>query len=149
MVTGVCQVLEIKQRFTFNNRSVVSVSTTNTKYGHTHTAVTFLAIPMESCESNSAKMFMFAACSQKLISSLAVFEGTEDDKGKVLEYLNFKYLFSYDRIPWALQCIRRREVNNNNNNNTWNVKANVIPVLIWVSGTISKSPRLYLSNIPG
>jgi hypothetical protein len=31
----------------------------------------------------------------------------------------------------------------------WKVKANVIPVIIWVSGTISKSLRQYLSNIPG
>ena len=31
----------------------------------------------------------------------------------------------------------------------WNVKANVIPVLIVATGTISKSLRQYLSNIPG
>ena len=31
----------------------------------------------------------------------------------------------------------------------WNVKAKVIPVLIWATGTISKSLRQYLSNIPG
>jgi len=29
----------------------------------------------------------------------------------------------------------------------WNVKATVIPVTIWVTGTISKSLRQYLSNI--
>jgi hypothetical protein len=32
---------------------------------------------------------------------------------------------------------------------TWNVKAKVIPVIIWATGTLSKSLRQYLSNIPG
>ena len=31
----------------------------------------------------------------------------------------------------------------------WNVKAKVIPVIIWATGIISKSLRQYLSNIPG
>jgi hypothetical protein len=31
----------------------------------------------------------------------------------------------------------------------WNVKANVIPVIIGATGTISKSFRTYVSNIPG
>jgi len=31
----------------------------------------------------------------------------------------------------------------------WNVKAKVIPVITGVTGTISKSLRQYLSNIPG
>jgi hypothetical protein len=31
----------------------------------------------------------------------------------------------------------------------WNVKAKVIPLIIWAAGTISKSLRQYLSNIPG
>jgi hypothetical protein len=31
----------------------------------------------------------------------------------------------------------------------WNVKARVIPVIIGSTGTISKSVRKYLSNIPG
>ena len=31
----------------------------------------------------------------------------------------------------------------------WNVKAKVIPVIIGTTGTISKSLRQYLSNIPG
>jgi hypothetical protein len=31
----------------------------------------------------------------------------------------------------------------------WNVKTNVIPVIIGATGTISKSFRKYLSNIPG
>jgi RNase P/RNase MRP subunit POP5 len=31
----------------------------------------------------------------------------------------------------------------------WNVKAKVIAVIIGVTGTISKSLRQYLSNIPG
>jgi hypothetical protein len=51
--------------------------------------------------------------------------------------------------------------NNNNNNNLkyknltieiqcmWNVKTKVIPVIIGSAGTISKSFRKYVSNIPG
>jgi len=51
--------------------------------------------------------------------------------------------------------------NNNNNNNLkykdltieiqrmWNVKTKVIPVIIGATGTISKSFRKYVSNIPG
>jgi hypothetical protein len=46
--------------------------------------------------------------------------------------------------------------NNNNNNNriietqsTWNAKTKVIPVIIGATGTISKSFRKYVSNIPG
>jgi len=58
--------------------------------------------------------------------------------------------------------------NNNNNNNSkeaekilkykdlsieiqrmWNVKTKVIPVIIGVTGTISKSFRRYVSNTPG
>ena len=31
----------------------------------------------------------------------------------------------------------------------WNEKAKVIPVIIGATGTISKSLRQYLSNIPG
>jgi hypothetical protein len=31
----------------------------------------------------------------------------------------------------------------------WNVKAAVIPVIIGATGTISKSLRKYLSNVPG
>ena len=31
----------------------------------------------------------------------------------------------------------------------WNVKTNVIPIRIGASGTISKSFRKYLSNVPG
>ena len=31
----------------------------------------------------------------------------------------------------------------------WNVKTNVIPVIIGADGTISKSFRKYLSNVPG
>jgi hypothetical protein len=31
----------------------------------------------------------------------------------------------------------------------WNVKAKMIPVIIGVTGTISKSLRQYLNNIPG
>jgi hypothetical protein len=31
----------------------------------------------------------------------------------------------------------------------WNVKTKVIPVIIGATGTISKSPIKYVSNIPG
>jgi len=31
----------------------------------------------------------------------------------------------------------------------WTVKPNVIPVIIWATGSISKSFRKYVSNIPG
>jgi len=31
----------------------------------------------------------------------------------------------------------------------WNVKTKVVPVIIGTAGTISKSRRKYLSNIPG
>jgi len=31
----------------------------------------------------------------------------------------------------------------------WNVKTKVITIIIWATGTISKSFRQYLSNIPG
>jgi hypothetical protein len=31
----------------------------------------------------------------------------------------------------------------------WNVKTTVIPVIIGATGTISKSFRKYLSNVPG
>jgi hypothetical protein len=43
-------------------------------------------------------------------------------------------------------------LNNNNNNNNkriWNVKTKVIPVITGATGTISKSFRKYVSNIPG
>jgi hypothetical protein len=33
--------------------------------------------------------------------------------------------------------------------NLWNVKTKVIPVILGATGTISKSLRQYLSNIPG
>jgi hypothetical protein len=31
----------------------------------------------------------------------------------------------------------------------WNVKTKMIPVTIWATGTVSKSFRKYVSNIPG
>ena len=31
----------------------------------------------------------------------------------------------------------------------WKVKAKVIPVVVGVTGTVKKSFRLYLSNVPG
>jgi len=62
------------------------------------------------------------------------------------------------------QCLQQRQANspardfnnnnNNNNNNNrntvmWNVKTKVMPVIIGATGTISKSFRKYVSNIPG
>ena len=40
-------------------------------------------------------------------------------------------------------------IHNNNNNNNNNVKTKVIPVIIGATGTISKTCRKYVSNIPG
>ena len=60
-----------------------------------------------------------------------------------------------------LACELSNNNNNNNNNNLnykhltieiqhmWNVKTKVIPVIIGATGTISKSFRKYVSNIPG
>jgi len=39
--------------------------------------------------------------------------------------------------------------NNNNNNNNNNVKTKAMPIIIGANGTISKSFRKYVSNIPG
>jgi hypothetical protein len=49
------------------------------------------------------------------------------DGEKILKYIDLKT---------EIQCM-------------WNVKAKVIPVIIGVNGTSSKSLRQYLSNIPG
>jgi hypothetical protein len=61
--------------------------------------------------------------------------------------------------PQTSECLAGRYNNNNNNNNNnnigidiqrmWNMKAQVIPVIIGATGTISKSLRQYLRNIPG
>jgi hypothetical protein len=58
--------------------------------------------------------------------------------------------------------LRSEKFDNNNNNNNlkykdltieiqrmWNVKTKVIPVIKGATGTISKSFRKYVSNIPG
>jgi len=45
-------------------------------------------------------------------------------------------LLKYTDIVTEMECI-------------WNVKTKVIPIMIGVTGTISKSSRHYLSNIPG
>ena len=47
-----------------------------------------------------------------------------------------KKVLKYKDLTIELQC-------------TWNVKTKVIPVIIGVTGTISKSFRKYVSNIPG
>jgi hypothetical protein len=49
------------------------------------------------------------------------------DSDKILKYID---------LITEIQCM-------------WNVKAKVIPVIIGVNGTSSKSFRQYLSNIPG
>ena len=75
----------------------------------------------------------------------------------------FIYIYSYlllvqELLPPSENSIA---VNNNNNNNLkykyltieiqsmWNVKTKVIPVIIGATGTISKTFRKYVSNIPG
>jgi hypothetical protein len=71
---------------------------------------------------------------------------------------------------WAELAINNNNNNNNNNINVikkevekilkykdltieiqrmWNVKTQVIPIIIGATGTISKSFRKYVSNIPG
>ena len=47
-----------------------------------------------------------------------------------------KKILKYKDLTIKIQCI-------------WNVKANVIPVIIRATGMISESFRKYLSNIPG
>jgi hypothetical protein len=60
-------------------------------------------------------------------------------------------------ISLHTKCNNNNNSNNNNNNNNnltieiqrmWNVKTNVMPVTIGATGTISKSLRKYLSNVP-
>ena len=48
-------------------------------------------------------------------------------------------------VPCGRTYIETHEKENNNNNNN----NNVIPVIIGATGTISKSFRKYVSNIPG
>jgi hypothetical protein len=55
-------------------------------------------------------------------------------------------------VKYALHVLDSYNNNNNNNNNKqrmWNVKTRVTPVAIGATGTISKSFRKYVSNIPG
>jgi hypothetical protein len=47
-----------------------------------------------------------------------------------------KKILKYKDLTIEIQCM-------------WNVKTNVIPVIIGAMGTISKSFRKYMSNIPG
>jgi hypothetical protein len=47
-----------------------------------------------------------------------------------------KKILKYKDLIIEIQCM-------------WNVKTRVIPVIIGVTGTISKSFRKYVSNIPG
>ena len=47
-----------------------------------------------------------------------------------------KKILKYKELTIAIQCM-------------WKVKTRVIPVIIGVTGTISKSFRKYISNIPG
>jgi len=49
----------------------------------------------------------------------------------------------------TLHSMLHNSSSNNNNNNNNNVKTKVIPVIICATGTISKSFRKYVSNIPG
>ena len=67
-----------------------------------------------------------------------------------------------DSVTRSLNSDHRFDTHNNNNEKilkykdltteiqrTWNVKTKVIPVIIGATGTISKSFRKYVSNIPG
>jgi len=45
-------------------------------------------------------------------------------------------ILKYKYLTTEIQCM-------------WNVKTKVIPVIIGTTGTISKSFRIYVSNIPG
>jgi len=47
-----------------------------------------------------------------------------------------KKILKYKDLTMEIQCM-------------WNVKTKVIPVIIGVTGAISKSFRKYMSNIPG
>jgi hypothetical protein len=52
-----------------------------------------------------------------------------------------------------VECENKCDTGNNRGNHLkigmWNVKTNVIPVITGATGTISKSFRKYLSNVPG
>jgi hypothetical protein len=54
-------------------------------------------------------------------------------------------------IPSISEPLVERVNNSKNNNNSAHVdvKAKVVPVIMGATGTISKSLRQYLSNIPG
>ena len=65
------------------------------------------------------------------------------------------------KLQWSAG-VKDGNNNNNNNNNIlkykdltieiqrmWNVKTNVIPVIIGATGAISKTFRKYVSNVPG
>jgi hypothetical protein len=80
--------------------------------------------------------------------------------GSVISSQNLYFILTnvFERMTFIPSTVYREDLlvrcsydnnNNNNNNNTWNVKARVIPVIIGASGTISKSCRKYVSNIPG
>jgi len=45
-------------------------------------------------------------------------------------------ILKYKDLTTEIQCM-------------WNLKSKVLPVVIWATGTISKSFTKYLSNIPG
>ena len=69
----------------------------------------------------------------------------------------------YEHIHFCGDNDGTKHSNNNNNNNNnnkykdltieiqrmWNVKTRMIPVIIGATGTISKSFRKYVSDIPG
>ena len=87
----------------------------------------------------------------------------------VFGIVSFIYIYSYlfsvpvqGLLPSSDNSTAGSNNNNNNNNNNskykdlaieiqrmWNVKTKAIPVITGATGTISKSFRKYVSNIPG
>jgi hypothetical protein len=58
-----------------------------------------------------------------------------------------KHLLS--ALPIFLLPLAHNNYNDNNNNNKRNVKTDMIPVITGATGTISKSFRKCMSNVPG
>jgi len=50
---------------------------------------------------------------------------------------------------YSIVVLVNNSYNNNNNNNNNNLKSKVIPAITETTGTISKSQKKFVSNIPG